>query len=147
MQKKLLEAMPLAMLPTKSRQHCQDQMIRANIDATKTERSISIFHPFPLNGWLYSILLLFHKSNEFIKKVSEIRVLCCSQRLPTLQQNMLCVMYVYQAFQQTRKNLKVLSFRDDSEDSKFSQPINISPIQCRSRAKSMVIDQKIQERL
>ena len=33
MQKKLLEAMPLAMLPTKSLQHCQDQMIRpiANI--------------------------------------------------------------------------------------------------------------------
>merc|ERR1712218_593046 len=27
----LLEAMPLAMLPTKSLQHCQDQMIRANI--------------------------------------------------------------------------------------------------------------------
>ena len=31
MQKKLFEAMPLAMLPTKSRQHCQDQMIWANI--------------------------------------------------------------------------------------------------------------------
>ena len=27
--KKFLEAMPLAMLPTKSLQHCQDQMIRA----------------------------------------------------------------------------------------------------------------------
>ena len=27
--KKILEAMPLAMLPTKSLQHCQDQMIRA----------------------------------------------------------------------------------------------------------------------
>ena len=29
--KKLLEAMSLAMLPTKSLQHCQDQMIRANV--------------------------------------------------------------------------------------------------------------------
>ena len=29
--KKFLEAMPLAMLPTKSLQHCQDQMIRANV--------------------------------------------------------------------------------------------------------------------
>ena len=29
--KTFLEAMPLAMLPTKSLQHCQDQMIRANM--------------------------------------------------------------------------------------------------------------------
>ena len=28
-EKKYLEALPLAMLPTKSLQHCQDQMIRA----------------------------------------------------------------------------------------------------------------------
>ena len=27
----ILKAMPLAMLPTKSLQHCQDQMIRANV--------------------------------------------------------------------------------------------------------------------
>ena len=35
--KKLLEAMPLAMLPTKSLQHCQDQMIRAIILISKGE--------------------------------------------------------------------------------------------------------------
>ena len=31
-EKKLLEAMPLPMLPTKSLQHCQDQMIRAIVN-------------------------------------------------------------------------------------------------------------------
>ena len=37
MNKKNLEAMPLAMLPTKSLQHCQDQMIRAIIYIDKSK--------------------------------------------------------------------------------------------------------------
>ena len=43
--KKIFEAMPLAMLPTKSLQHWQDQMIRAN------ENIIDIYENIMKNGY------------------------------------------------------------------------------------------------
>ena len=42
--KKILEAMPLAMLPTKSRQHCQDQMIRANVSNHHRVSKLKVFY-------------------------------------------------------------------------------------------------------
>ena len=47
--KKFLEAMPLAMLPTKSLQHCQDQMIRANVCHGIEKFSLLVFVL-----WIYS---------------------------------------------------------------------------------------------
>ena len=57
--KKIFEAMPLAMLPTKSLQHCQDQMIRATFcnivkGQAKYEIKLCIVH-FLLLQLLYYI--------------------------------------------------------------------------------------------
>ena len=52
-QKFFLEAMPLAMLPTKSLQHCHDQMIRANV-LTDTSISLKIIEE---DSDLFSIIL------------------------------------------------------------------------------------------
>ena len=50
MQKKLLEAMPLAMLPNKSLQHCRDQMIRVNPNDPDDEYGSTPFYWAAVNG-------------------------------------------------------------------------------------------------